>query len=640
MKDILRYRIATIMYWMGLVLLVLSLFLTPVDRVYDTFESGEDGLQLLLSIFGLLMGGTTTVGQLYAIATILTFLSIYHCRGGGYLGQKRIPILPTAAILIGISFACLVPSMPLQAINAVSVNVGWTGYAVWMLSLICVLISSLLQRSIDYPGEQENAAAGQSEERTSIIHKDRRSFVERVFGGEPTGSQRVYFVVMLLSLLFWPMIAFVSVLFFDSAIHNIYDEIARYGIVLTIWTYPILLFVLFRLGFKLSERSHSPVWFYAMPWVPFILVVAFYILGVSEISQYKPENYDSRTFVRIDKSYSKDQNHAYLNNEEIEGALPESFEVLGEGYSKDALHVFYEHELVPGADPASFVVTESPTEDHFAIILAHDNKDYYHRSTPLHVADYDSFKPIEGGWFIDRVQVYYEGYLARERNGERMPIADYDSFRVLNERYACDDRCVYYTDAIVAGADPATMRIIKDQLVMAQDKYRVYYEGKATEVKDFAKLTSHPLKDSRGIFYTEGSNIYTFDLKRMPAGTDMASLRRVTDYRNWYADRNRVYYENKIIPGVNPKKIEIFPVHYLSATHDSNNNKNSYYSHDGTHVYYRDSLMNGVDIATFKCGYDYVDSISFAFDKNKYYMGHPTPLTEKLKAESIRVDSY
>lgn len=639
MKDIQRYRIATIMYWIGLILLVLSLFLTPVDRVYDTFESGDSGIMLLLSILGLLTGGTT-VSQLYAIATILTFLSIYHCRGGGYLGQKRIPILPTAAILISICFAWLVPSMPLQAINVVSIQVGWTGYAVWMLSLICVLTSSLLQRSIDYSEEQENATAEITEELTSAIHKDKRSFVERVFGGEPSGSQRVYFVAFLLTLLLWPMIAFVSIFIFDAPIHNLYDEIVRYGIVLTIWTYPILLFVLFRLGYKLSERSNSPVWFYAMPWTPFILVVAFSILASSEVSQYKPDDYDSKTFVRIDKTYSKDKNHAYLNNEVIEGALPDSFEVLAERYSKDALHVFYEHELVPGADPSTFVVTESPTEDFFVIILAHDNKDYYHRSTPLHVADYDSFKPVEDGWFIDRKLVYYEGYLAREKNSVRMPISDYDSFRVLNERYACDDRCVYYTDTIVEGADPATIRVIKGQLAMAQDRYCVYYEGKATEVKDFAKLVSHPLKASRGIFYTEGSNIYTSDLKRMPEGTDMSSLRRVNDYRDWYVDKNRVYYENKVIPGVSPSKIEIFPVHYLSENYASNNNKNSYYSHDGTHVYYRDSLMNGVDIATFKCGYDYEDSISFAFDKNKYYKGHSTPLTEKLKAGNIRVDSY
>lgn len=639
MKDLQRYRIATIMHWIGLVLLVLSLFLTPVNRVYDTFESGDNGILLLLSVFGLLTDGTM-VSQLYAIATILTFLAIYQCRGGGYLGQKRLPVLPVLAILSGICFACLVPSMPLQAINAVSVEVGWIGYAVWMSSLICVLISSLLQRSIDYSEPRGSAAVLSKEERTPLIGKDKRSFLARVLGGEPTGSQRVYFVAFLLSLLLWPMIAFVSIFIFDSAIQNQYDEFARYGIVLTIWTYPILLFLLFRLGFKLSERNNSLIWFYVMPWVPFLLVVGFFILESSELSQSKPDNYDSRTFERIDKTYSKDKNHAYFYHEVIDGALPESFVVLGEGYSKDAKHVFYEHNLVPGADPVSFVVSENPSEDHFFIVLAHDDKDYYNRSTPLHVADYDSFKAVEDGWFVDRKQVYYEGYLARKCSNQRMPIADYDSFRVLNERYACDDKCVYYTDTIIVGADPSTIRVVEGHLVMAQDKHCVYYEGKATEVKDFATLVSHPLKDSRGTFYTEGANIYTSDLLKMPEGTDMASLRRVNDYRDWYADRNRVYYENRIIPNADPRKIEIFPVYYLSEDYASNNNKNSYYSHDGTHVYYQDSLMEGVDIATFKCGYDYVDSIYFAFDRNRYYEGHPTSLTEKLKAEEIQVDSY
>lgn len=469
---------------------------------------------------------------------------------------------------------------------------------------------------------------------------NQNTFIGRILGGEPSVCQLVYFIAFLISLLLWPMIAFGSIFIFDAPIHNQYDEIARSGIVLTIWAYPILLFLLFRLGFKLSVKSNSQGWYYAMPCIPFMLVVAFCILASSEISQYKPDGYDSETFERIDQSYAKDKNHAYLHNIVIEGALPESFEVVGEGYAKDALHVFFERELVPGADPASFVLGKKPKKEFFAIVLAHDNKDYYYCSTPLHVADYESFKLVKDGWYIDRKQVYYEGFLNRELNKRRMPIADYDSFRVLNERYACDDKCVYYTDTIVADADPSTLRVIKDQNVLAQDKYCVYYEGMATEVKNFAKLASHPLKDSRGTFYTEGSNIYTSDLLKMPEGTDAASLRRVNDYRDWYADKNRVYYENRIIPNVDPRKIEIFPVHYLSENYASNNNKNTLYSHDGTHVYYQDSLIKGVDIATFKCGYDYVDSVSFAFDKNRYYEGHPTPHTEKLKAGNMRVDSH
>lgn len=99
---------------------------------------------------------------------------------------------------------------------------------------------------------------------------------------------------------------------------------------------------------------------------------------------------------------------------------------------------------------------------------------------------------------------------------------------------------------------------------MAQDKHCVYYEGKATAVRDFAKLTSHPLKASRGIFYTEGANINTSELLKMPEGTDAGSLKRVNDYRDWYADKDRVYYQNRIIPNVAPWQIEIFTAYMKS----------------------------------------------------------------------------
>ena len=57
----------------------------------------------------------------------------------------------------------------------------------------------------------------------------------------------------------------------------------------------------------------------------------------------------------------------------------------------------------------------------------------------------------------------------------------------------------------------------------------------------------------------------------------------------------------------------------------------SLYFCDGNLVFYRDSLMQGVDVPSFICGYDYVESQSFAFDKNRYYQGTPNPLLEILR---------
>lgn len=98
----------------------------------------------------------------------------------------------------------------------------------------------------------------------------------------------------------------------------------------------------------------------------------------------------------------------------------------------------------------------------------------------------------------------------------------------------------------------------------------------------------------------------------MPAGCDFATIHRVERYRDWYADKNRVYYENRLLPGANPQTFRIFQSHYVSKDYVSNNNKDASYSCDGDRVYYRDSLMSGVDVSSFICGYDFVDSCSFA----------------------------
>ena len=75
----------------------------------------------------------------------------------------------------------------------------------------------------------------------------------------------------------------------------------------------------------------------------------------------------------------------------------------------------------------------------------------------------------------------------------------------------------------------------------------------------------------------------------------------------------------------------------MAKDYVSNNNKDFNYSYDANRVYYRDSLMQGVDIASFICGYDNVTRQSFAFDKNRYYEGTPNPRIEKLRQRKYKV---
>ena len=131
--------------------------------------------------------------------------------------------------------------------------------------------------------------------------------------------------------------------------------------------------------------------------------------------------------------------------------------------------------------------------------------------------------------------------------------------------------------------------------------------------------------------HTDGKMVYNPKLMAMPEGTDFATIHKVERYRDWYADSKHVYYENRLLPGANPKTFKVLPSHYLSEVEVSTINKSDTYSCDGSHVYYRDSLMSGVDIASFICGYDFVAGQSFAFDKNRYYQGAPNSRIEKLR---------
>ena len=466
-----------------------------------------------------------------------------------------------------------------------------------------------------------------------------KGFAARILGGQPTGLQKTFFWLMVLSLTLWPLFFFASLFFFDAPIRTPVDEISRWGMVLTIWLYPLYLLPLMRLWFQLSERLRASWIFCLCPLIPVIIFFLFGVLASSEYAREKPEGCDSATFKRINESFAKDINHVYYCNEILEDADPKTFRALSEDYSADSRHVWYRENKIEGANPQTFVAPEKANSLDISINLAHDDHDYYSQNNPLHVADMGSFWHIDGSWAVDRQNVYYIG-LEAEIGKDIVPIGDYSTFRVLNHLYAADAKYVYYKNKVVEGADPKTFVVLDGGNDYGQDKNRVYYQDCGTAIRNLDALKHR--KMGNGLyetFHTDGKTVYNPKLMPMPVGTDYKTLHRVERYRDWYADKNRVYYENRLLPEANPQTFKVFPIHYVSKDYVSNNNKDFDYSYDGNRVYYRDSLMYGVDVASFICGYDYVDSISFAFDKNRYYEGSPNPRLEKLRQGKCRVDS-
>ena len=479
-----------------------------------------------------------------------------------------------------------------------------------------------------------------SKEKTICDEANKRlGLIARILGGQPTILQKRVFWLMVLSLLIWPIGFFVSIFFFDAPINTTMDGICRWGMVLTIWLYPLYLIPLMRLLFWLSKHFRASWLFFLCPLVPVTVFSLFVAIASSDFAAKKPEGYDPSTFVRLNEAYSKDVNYVYFYNEILDLADPSSFRVLNENHSADNRHVWYNNDTIPGADPATFVVPERKNDLSFSLALSHDAHDYYCGIYPLHVADMGSFKEIDGSWAIDCKNVYYLG-LDASIGKNNIPIGDYTTFRALSFRYAKDSKCVYYENQIVEGADPKTFRVLDGEQHFAQDKNRVYYQASATSIRDLKSLRHKNMNEGLNeAFHTDGKTVYNSELMAMPAGCDFATIHRIERYRDWYADKNRVYYENRLLPGANPQTFRIFQSHYVSENYVSNNNKDASYSCDGDHVYYRDSLITGVDIVSFICGYDYVDSCPFAFDKNRYYQGSPNPRLEKLRQGKCHVDS-
>ena len=459
-----------------------------------------------------------------------------------------------------------------------------------------------------------------------------KGFIAHVFGNQPTTPQKTFFWIMILSLVLWPIGFFVSIFFFDAPIRSTVDEICRWGMVLTIWLYPLYLLPLIGLWFRFSKRIGATWLYYLCPLIPVAVFSLFVTIASSEYAESKPKGYDSSTFKHLNETYAKDINHVYFYNDILAEADPASFRILNENYAVDSRHVWYHEEIIEGANPHTFVENDSS-------ILTHDDCDYYWGKNPLHVADMSCFKQIGTLWAVDRKNVYFLG-ISDQTGKSAVPIGDYNTFRVLHNFYAADAKHVYYKNKIVESADPKTFVVLKGGNNYGQDKDRVYYEARATSIRNLDALRHKNMNDGLyEAFHTDGKTVYNPELMAMPEGTDFTTLRRVERYRDWYADKNRVYFENRLLPEANPQTFKIFPSHYVSKDYVSNNNKNAAYSYDGNRVYYRDSLMFGVDVSSFICGTDFIYSQSFAFDKNRYYKGAPNPTLEKLRQGKLKVDS-
>ena len=101
-----------------------------------------------------------------------------------------------------------------------------------------------------------------------------KGYAARWLGDQLTSFQKFYFWIMVLSLLLWPIPAFVALFFFDAPSRSTLDDICRSGMAFTIWLYPLYLLPLIRLWFRFSKRIGATWLYYFCPFIP---VAIFYM---------------------------------------------------------------------------------------------------------------------------------------------------------------------------------------------------------------------------------------------------------------------------------------------------------------------------------------------------------------------------
>jgi hypothetical protein len=313
-----------------------------------------------------------------------------------------------------------------------------------------------------------------------------KSWISRILGGKLTNGEAFFCCILLFLLFFWPIALLAAIFSFDAPTVPFWLEVARRVFAATILLYPFYIVPLIIIASRVSKKLAKPYLFYLIAGLPLISTLFCILISSSPLAERRPEGSDFFSYEMIgsdwQSQYAKDKNHVYYAFEEIKGADVATFHLIGKesGYSVDKNHVYYQGKIVKGSNPTTFRFLKEN--------MGCDDKDYYASGVAFHVSDYQSFRSGDRNWAVDKNYVYYVDYRADEHHIDTIPVGDYQSFKELNEVYAKDSRHVYFKAKIVSGADAISFHVFSEYETFGQDKNRVYYEDKATDVKDYKLL--------------------------------------------------------------------------------------------------------------------------------------------------------
>ena len=276
----------------------------------------------------------------------------------------------------------------------------------------------------------------------------------------------------------------------------------------------------------------------------------------------------------------------------VRGADPTSFQVLPHPVydsgacagrrvqvGRDRRHVFYQSKPIVGADPHTFVFIDANyTRDKVAVYANA-------RRLTTRVAE---FRVLLGGYATDGKKHFYQD-LTISGTGFELLGGDAQASR----GYARTSTRVYHQGQVVRAADASSFEVTRPEVGITRDRQRVYFNDQAipgADPKTFVQVHAYTFKDKHAV-YTQGHKL---------VGLNPANV-RASEFGTYLIDDQSVFKAGKALAGRDPATFaELQPP----------------WSRDKAAVYYQDTPLAGVDLASFKA-----TGLDRAEDRNYRYEG-------------------
>jgi hypothetical protein len=400
--------------------------------------------------------------------------------------------------------------------------------------------------------------------------------------------------------------------------------------------------------------------------IVYVLVIAAFSFYVNSPSTHNATAYNSKVsnqyYMQDDKViYVMDGNFFQIGGKDIEGADPDTFDVIDQSYAKDINNIYYNGKPVVGANPSSITLVTSELNENTVDsgYLISDGKVFCYGEV-IEGVDPSSFSYLLGSYAMDKDYLYYyidikiprkatptamsnanDHYI---RHGEQVIYQgevinnEASSFKIINDEYSKDAFHVYSHGEIVEGmvsdgftvispyyrkdknqayyfntpipeSDSNTFEVLNDAI--SKDQSNLYYNGNIIENKKPSEVSRSNADELQKLW--EWKSLHLDATTVILAPTD--DIENITN--DFYAYSNEVYTRNKKLVDVKPEDVIVldqdekifvrianqvfyYGIAIIGAEPETFAVISDRFSKDANHVYWCEYRVIDADPSTFK----------------------------------------